>query len=38
MDAAYSDKLDGKISEEFSQRKQADWEREELRINSGLTS
>ena len=30
MDAAYSDKLDGKISEEFWQRKQADWETEEL--------
>ena len=34
MDSAYIDKLDGKISEEFWQRKQADWEREELRINS----
>ncbi len=34
MDAAYSDKLDHKISEEFWQRKQADWETEERRINS----
>jgi hypothetical protein len=34
MDSAYIDKLDGKISEEFWQRKQADWAREELRINS----
>jgi len=34
MDTAYCDKLDGKISEDFWQRKQADWEREELRINS----
>ncbi len=34
MDAAYTDKLDGKISPEFWQRKQTDWEREELRINS----
>ena len=34
IDAAYSDKLDGKIAEEFWQRKQADWRREELRIKS----
>jgi site-specific DNA recombinase len=34
MDAAYSDKLDGKISEEFWQRKQSDWHTEELRIKS----
>ncbi len=34
MDAAYTDKLDGKISEEFWQRKQADWQTEELRIKS----
>ena len=34
MDAAYSDKLDHKISEEFWKRKQADWEAEERRINS----
>jgi site-specific DNA recombinase len=36
MDAAYSDKLDGKISEEFWQRKQAEWQSEELRIMSRL--
>jgi hypothetical protein len=34
MDAAYNDKLDGKISEGFWQRKQADWQAEELRIKS----
>ena len=34
MDATYLDKLDGKISEEFWQRKQRDWQAEELRIQS----
>ena len=34
MDAAYTDKLDGKITEEFWQRKQTDWQTEELRIKS----
>ncbi len=34
MDAAYTDKLDGKITEEFWQRRQADWQTEELRIKS----
>src|ERR1700677_2185792 len=34
MDAAYLDKLDGKITEEFWQRKQRDWQAEELRIQS----
>jgi len=34
MDAAYADKLDGKISEDFWQRKRADWQNEELRIKS----
>ncbi len=34
MDAAYNDKLDGKISLEFWQRKQADWQSEEFRIQS----
>jgi len=34
MDAAYNDKLDGKISEEFWQRKQADWQAEEFRVES----
>jgi site-specific DNA recombinase len=40
MDAAYTDKLDGKISTDYWQRKHADWELEELRIKSlilGLT-
>lgn len=34
MDAAYTDKLDGKITEELWERKQADWQTEELRIKS----
>ena len=34
MDAAYSDRLDGKITEGFWQRKQADWQAEECRIKS----
>ncbi len=34
MDAAYADKLDGKIHEDFWRRKQADWQAEELRIKS----
>jgi site-specific DNA recombinase len=34
MDSAYIDKLDGKISEEFWQRKQSDWQAEEFRIKS----
>ena len=37
MDAACMDKLDGKIAEDFWQRKQADWQREELRIKSLLS-
>ena len=32
MDQAYSDKLDGKIPEEFWQRKMSDWQAEEQRI------
>jgi hypothetical protein len=36
MDATYCDKLDGKISEDFWQRKQADWEAEEQRISALL--
>ena len=36
MDAAYTDKLDGKIPESFWQRKQADWQAEEFRINSQI--
>jgi hypothetical protein len=34
MDAAYTDKLDGRITEEFWQRKQDDWQTEELKIKS----
>ena len=34
MDAAYTDKLDGKITESFWQRKQADWQAEEIRVKS----
>ena len=36
MDAAYSDKLDGNITEEFWQRKQAEWSSEEARIKSRI--
>ncbi|ABF42963.1 Recombinase [Candidatus Koribacter versatilis Ellin345] len=41
MDKAYADKLDGKIPEEFWQRKMADWQTEERRIidaEAGLTT
>jgi hypothetical protein len=34
MDAAYTDKLDGKVTEDFGRRRQADWQTEELRIES----
>jgi hypothetical protein len=37
MDAAYSDKLDGKITEDFWNRKQADWLSEEARIKSQVS-
>jgi len=37
MDTAYCDELDGKISEDFWQRKQADWQEEELRITTQLS-
>jgi site-specific DNA recombinase len=37
LDAAYSDKLDGKITEEFWQRKQADWLAEELRLKGQIS-
>jgi hypothetical protein len=37
MDTAYSDKLDGKITEDFWQRKQADWQTEETRIKSRIS-
>jgi site-specific DNA recombinase len=36
MDAAYMDKLDGKIAEDFWQRKQAEWQAEEVRIASQI--
>ena len=36
MSQAYVDKLDGKITEDFWQRKQADWQTEELESNRGL--
>ena len=38
MDAAYADKLDGKISVEFWQRKQAEWGEEEQRIKAQLSA
>ena len=38
MDAACTDKLDGKIQEGFWQRKQADGQAEELRIKSRVAS
>ena len=37
MDKAYCDKLDGTISEDFWQRKQADRSAEEARITEDLT-
>jgi hypothetical protein len=37
MDAAYTDKLDGKIAEDFWQRKQTDWQAEEMRLRSRIT-
>ncbi|MDT8068598.1 MAG: zinc ribbon domain-containing protein [Terriglobia bacterium] len=36
MDQAYSDKLDGKIPEEFWQRKMSDWHAEEQRIEMAI--
>jgi hypothetical protein len=38
MDQAYTDKLDGKIPEEFWQRKSADWRAEELCIEGLLAA
>jgi hypothetical protein len=37
LDAAYTDKLDGKISDEFWKRKQAEWETQEFRIKSRIS-
>jgi hypothetical protein len=36
MDAAYLDKLDKKISEEFWERKMADWRLEEQQVKFAL--
>ena len=36
MDQAYQDKLDGKISEEFWNRKSAEWEAEENQVRASL--
>lgn len=36
MDAAYVDKLDGKISEEFWDRKRADWQAEEQQVRMAM--
>ena len=38
MDSAYVDKLDGKIAEDFWQRKQAEWQTEEARITTQIQS
>jgi len=36
MDSAYTDKLDGKITEGFWQRKQTEWQAEEARISTQI--
>ncbi|HTF67383.1 MAG TPA: hypothetical protein VK638_32360 [Edaphobacter sp.] len=38
MDAAYVDKLDGKISEDFWKRKTSDWRIEEQEIKMSIQS
>ena len=38
MDSAYTDKLDAKITEEFWQRKRAEWQAEEARIMAQIRS
>ena len=38
MDKAYADKLDGKIHEDFWQRKMAEWQMEEERISDAESS
>ena len=38
MDAAYTDKLDGKIDQGFWQRKQTEWQTEEARIPARIES
>ena len=37
MDAAYEDKLNGTISDDFWQRKQADWESEDARLKGHIS-
>jgi hypothetical protein len=36
MDSAYADKLDGKISEDFWERKASDWRMEEQQIKMAI--
>lgn len=36
MDAAYADKLDGKIPEDFWERKMADWRVEEQQVSLAM--
>ncbi len=36
QDQAYTDKLDGRITEEFWQRKQQEWQREEMELEAAL--
>jgi hypothetical protein len=36
MDAVYTDKLDGKVTEDFRQRKMGDWQLEEQRAGMAL--
>jgi catechol-2,3-dioxygenase len=36
MDAAYMDKLDGKIPEEFWERKMTDWRMEEQQVKMAI--
>jgi hypothetical protein len=36
MDAAYTDKLDAKISEEFWERKMSDWQMEEQQVKMAI--
>jgi len=36
MDQAHTDKVDGKISDEFWQRKMADWQAEEQQIQMAI--
>jgi hypothetical protein len=38
MDAAYTDKLDGKVTEDSWQRKMGDWQMGETQVRMALTS